>query len=448
MASYPPELNYAISRLAGYSTNTARLVPQSLQTAGPGEIIQISVPENQVVDLRSLCIMGDLIGIKSGEEVALEQCVLPRLSASLIDMVSVSINGQSIDSSMIGYHHLNKLMHDFTRESRKSALTPLHMGSDYLPQGSGNTKLPLVGRAIGSGTQGLTPAVANSSSAISEYYNANRNALPWAVSDFFGFLGCGKCLDTSTIGQITISIRLAPSAVCMRPAAETTNAPSYVIKNIRAFVNVLDISDGLYYQVLNQRLEQAPLQVNFKRFLSFSAPQLTGSGSVRFSASSQSIDAVYAMFLRSAPGQDAPIVENAVAPFFRRTTRHSAGGATGYIQTVQAELQSVSYPSWAPSVSEQYYLALNAFRLLDDDIHTSVSSMSIDTWHEDLHVFAYRWSHDRGLERISGIDSRGISVTGTINCVAQGALDLMPFVILETTATLNIGKYRSLNLVA
>lgn len=438
MASYPEPLTFLLNRISGWSVNTARVVPQSLTSCQPGQFITFTLPENQLVDLRSLAIFGDIVGIRGAG--ATDRVVLPRLSTSLIDMVNVTINGTSIDSSLIGYNHLAKLMYDMTSDGRKSAMNPLHLASDYV---SSDTDLPLVGRDQGSAAGGVT---ASPGAAISDFYDTGRNSLAFCWSDFLGFLGCGKIIDTSILGSVQISIRVAPAAICMRPAAQT-HTPTYELRNLRMYVNVCDISDGLYYGSLASRLQSSPIQINFKRFLSFNAPQLTGSGSVRFSLSSQSIDAAYVLLLPTTPGINAPTTADAVAPFFRRLSRHSTSAATGFVRSYQFDMNSVQYPSFQANTTEAYYFALNTFRMMNDKAHNALSTLTLDTWHEDLAAFTYRWSYGTGTDWVSGIDSRGMSLSASIAFLCQGSLDALPLVIVESTATLNIGQFRSVNLV-
>lgn len=439
MATYPEPLNFLLNRISGWSVNTARVVPQSLTTCTPGQFITFTLPENQLVDLRSLAIFGDVVGLRGSG--ATDRCILPRLSTSLIDMVNVSINGTSIDSSLIGYNHLAKLMYDMTADGRKSAMNPLHLASDYV---SSDTDLPLVGRDQGSAAGGLT---ASPGAAISDFYDTGRNSLPFVWSDFLGFLGCGKIIDTSILGSVQISIRVAPSSVCMRPAAQTSNNPSYELRNLRMYVNVCDISDGLYYGTIAARLQTSPIQINFKRFLSFNAPQLTGSGSVRFSLSSQSIDAAYCLLLPTTPGINAPTTADGVAPMFRRLSSHSTNPATGFVRSYQIDINSVQYPSFQANTTEAYYFALNTFRMMNDKTHNALAGLTLDSWHSELACYSYRWSYGTGSDWTSGIDTRSLSASAVFNFLAQGSLDALPLVIAETTATLNVGQFRSVNLV-
>lgn len=441
MASYPEDLNFALTALSGWSTNTARIMPNSLQSCDSGSFIVITLPENTLVRLDSLVLMADVVGLRGAG--AADICVLPRNSYSLIDMVSVSINGTSIDASMVGYNHLAKLMDDFTDHGRKSANTPLHLAGDWDPN---SVNLPQIGRTTGSAARGLT---APPSRANSDYFaGAGRNALPVAFRFEHGFLGCRKIIDTSAIGQVVITIRLAQNNVCMRPTAQTSNNPGFQLQNIRAYVDTCSLDDGVYYNVLASRIQSSPLQILFKRYLSFNAPQLTGSGSCRFSVSSQSIDAVYAMLLASNPSRDAPTAVDQTAPFFRRWATNTAGPATGYVMTTQMDLMSSQYPSFQVNKADEYYLLQNAFRSHYDKTHSSAAYLDLDRWHNDLSVFAFRFSHFTGTDFRSGVDTRGLAASAAINYVAQGALDLLPLIICETTAQINIGNFRSVSLVA
>lgn len=439
MASYPEPLQFITKSLNGWSVNTARVTPTTLQVADPTDILQWTLPENTLVDLSTLAIMFDVQGLRGGG--ANDQCVLPRHSTSFIDMVSVSINGVSVDSSMVGYGHLAKMLKDFGEGARKDADGVLHLGKDYA---STNTALPLVGVSKATGNGGVA---AFTTSVITDQVNSGRNATPVCISDWYGFCGLPKILDTSLLGIVTLSIRLAPATI-------TTNlsggaSPSYRVFNARMFVNTCDVSDGLYYNSINARLQSAPLAINFKKFYSFSGPPVTGSTSIRFSVASQSIDAVYGILLPQTISRVAPTAENAVTPYFRRlSTKAASPGNSDFIQSWQFDMSSVQYPSWQASIAEGYYMLLNTLRGFKEKSRSFINMIDYDQWTEDLFVASYRWSfggpHD--LEYKSGLDSRGVSTSGSFNLVSPGTLDALPLIIVETTATLSVGAYRSISL--
>lgn len=441
MAAYPENLSFFSQKLASWSQNTVKVVPQTLPYADPQDCIIFTIPDNTLCDLSSLAICGSIMGIRgTGPN---DQCVLPRHIDSVIDMISVEINGTSIDSSLLGYNHLSRIKHDFLEGNRKTQKSVLGLSSDYL--GSDNARpLARIGRTnastnnFGVANNALTTTAKDDVNDL-----ANMNAFPFCISDFQGFLGCQKIVDTSLLGSIRLIIRLAPSTITMG-----TSASSYRLLNLRMYLNVCDLSDNLYYSSLQSRLEQAPLVIPFKRYLSFSGPAVVGSTSVRFSCSTQSLDAVYCMLLPVTVSrgalQAAVTVENAsgdvAAPYFKRLSAN--------VSTHQLDANSVLYPTFTCSVNDCWYLLQNTLGTQTDDLTGAAQNINMLTWASDYSLFSYRFSHSPGLNWMSGLDSRGLALNLSWNLVTTGDTGGQPFIIAETTANLLVGKFRSLSLIA
>jgi hypothetical protein len=238
--------------------------------------------------------------------------------------------------------------------------------------------------------------------------------------------------------------------VVARSGTGATGA-TFSLRNIRAYVNVLDV-DPTYYAAISQRIATTPLEIPFKRWLSFSAPQLTGSGSVRMSLSTQSLDAAYMMLLPPTPGVvvgATSILSDLSTWYFRRLNTHTTP-ATGRILTAQFDANSVQYPSWQATPAEWALLALNTFKLHKDTQSTSPYDLDLDQWFDKLSFFSHRFSHGgpTDLSTFSGLDTRGLAVSVVANIVATGSLDGLPLMLAETTASLMVGQFRSVSLIA
>jgi hypothetical protein len=325
----------------------------------------------------------------------------------------------------------------------------------------------------------------------------------WA--NFLSFMDCGKWLDVSTIGNVTVTLKFASDRILKRSTVPPTNGPSppngkvtlnrpsYRIKNLRAFINTGSVDDGVLYQVIQQRMSQAPLQIPFKRFITFNTRPLTGTGSVNFSVATMSLDAVYSMLLNpnppesdrlatevgiritdplGQPNTDPELEANRAiaritgtsmifpgdvraAPYFARFSS-GVDFESGHVMSTQLRLNSVAYPSWPATVDEQYYLALNTFRHFDDDHVGVCPEMTYENWQADLSFFSYRLSYGKTLDFTSGVDSRGVNTSGVIEytisppnpgATLSSSFNLRPFVIAECTSLLLIGAFRSVSII-
>jgi hypothetical protein len=516
--SYPAGLEYATSAIRAWSVATTRLTPESISDAEPNSYVRFQLPESQLCQLSSFAVFGDVVGITGGGDE--DQVIFPRNSMSFIDQLTVEANG-SVISNIVGYNHVHKLFSDMQHGNKHEAFAPIMHTRNFNPiggltdNGFDKNDLPMIGvsqNQVLSGPQGVkptqVPTVANTDffERLSDVNrNFAQNALPMCWANFLSFMSCGKWLDVSTIGNVTVTIKFASDRILKRYAGAATNGtppangkvtdnkPTYRIKNLRAFINTGSVDDGVLYQVLQQRLSQAPLQIPFKRFVTFNTRPLTGTGSVNFSVATMSLDAVYSMLLNPNPlDRDALASEvclrvvnptgqpntdptldantavaritgqssifpgdNRAAPYF---ARFSAGVdfESGRVLSTQMRLNSVAYPAWPANVDEQYYLALNTFRHFDDDTVAVCPEMTYENWHGDLSFFSYRLSYGKGLEFTSGMDTRGVNTSGVIEYVISppnpgstpsSAFNLRPFVICETTSMLLVGAYRSTSII-
>jgi hypothetical protein len=437
MSSYPDELTFGAKAISGFSKNTVKLSTQTLLDAQPGDQIIFELPSNQLVDLRTFIVDFDLVGTVT---TANKHCVLPKDTNSFIDSVTVEVNGSVIDGSCNGYAHLARIFTDFTAEHKETARSVLNLTRDYPADGSaGASALARIGYTNGTPT-GLAGQASGAIAVVTDP-RLTQNAYAAAWNNFHGFLGCGKIIDTSICGTIKVVIKTMPSTIV---AGDVT--ASYVLKNLRAYVDVLDVADGTYYKMVNSVLEQGQISIPFKKYYSFYFPELTASGALRASIATQSLDAAYCLFLTkysdAAFKTTYPTAANAVATAFRRIT----GGATGLLN-YQFDVSSCLYPQFTVTPYDGYYMLQKTLGTMFADGTSSINELTLRTWLDDYFVATYRWNYSPGLNSPrTGIDARGISIPITCNINAGGAVG-MPLMFAETTATMNIGKYRSVSIV-
>ena len=436
MASYPDNLTHVVKKLTGWSQNTVKITPGTLTTADPLSVTVFTLPENSLVSLESLAICGAIMGVRGSG--ATDQCVLPRNIESTLDMISVEINGVAVDSSCLNVNHLYKIFDDFKNGNAKSADSVLGLASDYLG-GATSRALARIGRTNADAAAfGVDVAAINNTAFNADLAAINgMNSFPFAIRNFMGFLGQRKWIDTSILGTVKILIRWAPGSITMG-----TNASTYRLHDLKMYCNVADLSDGLYYSSMAARLESGPISIPFKRYLSYTGPAVASSSSIRFSCSTQSLDALFCALIPTANAttRTAPQADNAVAPYFQRV-------ATGVVSN-QLDLNSTLYPAFQANVADCYYLLKNAFGTQVDETTGAQPQLTFASWAADFFVFAYRWSHGAGLEYTSGVDSRGLQLSGAWNIITSTNTNATPYLWAECTAYLNIGKFRSLSLVS
>jgi hypothetical protein len=473
----PENLQFLFQTIPGWATNVYKMLPQSVTAADPGSFTTFTLPENQLVDLSSLAIFADVITIRGNTNQTLpasstpgrtNHAVLPLWTSSLIEQVVVSVNGSQIDASCLNYNRLAKLFHDFHDGNaiNKYSVNHLSKGFTAWTSISPGVNQVNVGGIGNSGVLAITQANSDFYGGTAGPGDPTYNALEVQFDNFLGFLSCGKILDTSLLGRVDILIKWAPSTVIMTEFATVGGVPatvsgqSYQLQNLRGLVNVCDI-DPIYYAAMSARLEQGPITMNYKRFLSFQSGVIGGSGSIRWSVASQSLDALYAVPVLpsnrpgffTAPSNPTGALEP--GSYFVRSAADRAlalttGELRGWIQTTQASINSTLYPMFPATVKEQLQLALKAFDLQNNHHIDVWPEMTHNKWFQEYYVFAMRFSHSPSLDWKSGIDTRGLQINGSVDYVingTEGPYGMQSLIFLETTASLNIGAFRSVSVV-
>ena len=105
----PSNLLFASDVLSGYSRNRFKLQTTSSDTATSGRIITVNLPENALLDMKSLRFFAHVDAGKdvSGSDVL--QGILPEGAESLISKVECYINGVQVQSGAVEYNTACKI---------------------------------------------------------------------------------------------------------------------------------------------------------------------------------------------------------------------------------------------------------------------------------------------------------------------------------------------------
>lgn len=416
MSAYPKSMSFAVSRLAGYSKNSVKLRPMSQATAVAGDVVVFELPTNTIVDLRSLSVLA--LGSTTGATVPNNAVRFPKHVESLIDSIQVEINGTLIDSGFLGYYQLNKLYMDyFAGVDKNSTLRSLMQLGDLTSTGS------VVGTTVQDGLDTNVRLCLNS---------------------FLGFLSA-KCpvIDTSILGQVRVLYRLAPNSVLITKGTAT---PSYTLSNIFATIDVISINDGLYYDMIQQRLAEAPIEVMFDKYYVFQNGVGSGGQTTRWAVATQSLDWVIGTLFTDG-SKTAPNTINTTTITSDHFTRSGAN-----ITDSVFFFNNVQYPNFVPRNDDGTILAetLQNLNVLADLVSGGDSGLKTYTaWQNNYWCHAVRFSHIPD----AGDDNRLISGLNTLGSNSQGiwqttgtATNVYPVVWCKTTATLAIGAGRMLEI--
>ena len=212
--SYPKTLQYAVSKLAGYSTSVVKLRCNQNSAAKAGDVISFDLPYNALVDMDSLRVCFNVRN--SGASTTGLSVVHTEL---LVRQIFIEAGGQMISSSADNLGVLWNIMNDFQAGDKKT-IRELYNGAQHVAGAA----------AVG-----------------------NTDVKPMFISNLLGFCSSVKpsFIDTSLFpgGSIRVSIRLAPNGACL-----LNDAAAYELTDLTMLARVADVQDGLYYGILKQRL--------------------------------------------------------------------------------------------------------------------------------------------------------------------------------------------------
>lgn len=418
MSAYPKSMQFAVSRLAGYSKNGVKLRPMSQSTAVAGDVVVFELPVNTIVDLRTFSILS--LGSTSGATGTGNAVRFPKHVESLIDSIQVEINGTLIDSGFLTYHQLNKLYMDyFCGVDKNATLRSLMQNGD------------------------LTATGAITSNAATDGLDSN---VLLCFNSFLGFLSC-KCpvIDTSILGQVRVLVRLAPNSVLL---GKGTFTAGYSLSNIFATIDVISVNDGFYYDMVQQRLAEAPIEVMFDRYYVFQNGIGSGGQTTRWAVSTQSLDWVIGL-LQPNTSRTTPNVINTTTLTSESFTRSGAN-----ITDSVFFFNNIQYPNYVPRNDDGTVLTetLQNLNVLADLVGGGDSGLrTFANWQNNFWCHVHRFNHIPD----AGDDNRLISGLNTLGANSQGvwqttgtATNVWPSVFVKTTATLAIGQGRMLELRA
>lgn len=432
--SYPKSMQFAVSRLSGFSKQGVKLRPMSQQSATPGDVVVFELPANTIIDLRTFSIFA--LGTTTATAGTAPTVVFPKHVETLIDSIQCEVNGTLIDSGFLGYNQLHKLYMDYLAGIDKNSTMRALMQQGDLT-------------ALGHTT------VANAGSPTQAFANVvgrTHTNLPIVFNSFLGFLSA-KCpiIDTSILGQVRVLVKLAPASVLLVGGTVAPTAFNYSLSSIFSTVDVISMNDGMYYDMIQQRLAQAPLEIMYDKYYVFQNGLTAPAQSTRWAVSSQSVDWVMGTFFdttsRGATSTDLDTQANTSKTFKRN-------GIDIYESVFT--FNGIQYPNYVPQVPEGTVLVntLQNLNVIQDLIGGCDPAMNdFARWRSSFFAHVHRFNHlpsgDDDNRLISGINSMGQNAQGewrttaTTNPAPTGA-QFYPQVWVKTTATLEIGAGRTL----
>lgn len=257
--SYSPQLVYFLDRMAGFSTNIFKLMPQGSPSAAPGGITRFTLPANALLNTRSFKVHFQAKTTGVGAR-------LPPDISQLVERVEISAGGVQLSQGTNFYNTLT-MAKAALQGSRCDAI-------------SGHSELVRTDKLDGSTALSGTG---------NETYSHKH---PHVIDKWEGFLGTcePKILDAAILPDLVVTLYWAAKEVLtsskntdsitnflLVPQTGTggsaVDAPSadYEVANLHATIETIGLADSVYDNMVSSMIaSKGYVEIPFKQYFSFS----------------------------------------------------------------------------------------------------------------------------------------------------------------------------------
>ena len=472
--SYNSNLAYFLSRMSGVSTNYFRLEPQNTTTATSGKIIRFSLPNNALLNMRTLAFHFSA----SANQIVNKGARLPPKISSLIDRYELSAGGVQIAQGFNGY---NVFSH------AKDALC----GNKCDPVLSHPNMVRTKSYVDGKGNHGGNNVLAG---VVNENYNGDQTQ--FCIDHWEGLLGSlePSVIDTAILPDLVLTLYLTTDDVLTTSAgvaldgtgeADFTDGGAggaqFSISNFHLVVETIGLADKVYDEMIERRISQAGfIELPFKSYFSFSD---THTGSTRFTVASQSLDRIWVVVRDQAYStQGAPlrisgykkagafvddVAGQAAADIDIGVPDYDIGGILGTNEerytskyfnfeeipsggnvkpTYQLQLNGAYIPQFKATAEQMYQISTNSIPRMGSCVKADFRTL--DQYKNNFFVMCLRLNlpdSEAGRE-LSGLDTRGIALNAYFNTSGMSNSNNV-MIFAECSSTLRIGAGRAVEVV-
>jgi hypothetical protein len=408
MSSYPKSFQYHISRLSNFSRNKLRLATIANTTFNANDQIVIEMPVG-LIDLYTLTLQGRLTTANG----VVDTGVYAPFIEGCIDSIMVEVGGIAVQSGFTNYNDLFNVLRQYQMADRQTFRQVLQNELTQPPNG---------------------PSV---------LYECQQQ--PFAVWNWLGFLGSVKVRDTTILPPVKIYIRLAPNSI-LTSAGVVGASITYRWEDVRATVDVLDISDGVYYNMISSRLAQAPLEIPFTNFQTVIGSQSPTTQTTRWSTSTDCLTDVIAISKPTTFANNSPINNTRLSNYF---TREGTNITSAVFSVNGIRFPTIPAENTGPGAGEIFTQTAHVLGVSQDTVGQSEANMSsLSNWnaHYFVHANSFSYSDDDEGHRLVGLSGRGSQLLGTWETSGSSG-NIVPIVFLKSKSVLRVGGNRMVEMV-
>ena len=286
MSVIPPNLNEIFRNLSGYKKSLVRFYADRSSQINANDVLRWTFPK-EIVLMDTLMKYFEFTSTAAQTAASTRQGThFPRNSASIIDTITVFINGQVFEN-IVSYNHLFNLIMDNV------------VGYNYYC--SGNRALectdPSVLYTLNPTTEAITAAAQGTATGTTDASVCDTKR-PLQIRNWIGLLGtCPRVVDL-TQTEFVVEIRLASANIMFKgiDATSGTNVtPSYTIDNYYMNINKINFEDDYYQKALNALKASGNYNIVFKTFSTARSSSITKSSNptLQFSTTAKNLSKLY-----------------------------------------------------------------------------------------------------------------------------------------------------------
>jgi hypothetical protein len=292
-AVIPPNLNQTYRAMQGFRKQLLRFYPDRSGAINPQDTLRWTLPK-EIMLMDTLMHYFEFTSTlaQSGTTLA-SGTYFPRNSASIIDTITVFINGQVFEN-IPSYNHLFNVIYDNTAGYNfyNSGIRALECADPSIKYSTAPTTSTSPITATIQGAQTGTTAAA-----------LCEQKRPLQIRNWIGFLGtCNKVLDLTNV-EVIVEIRYAPAVIMWRGLDATGTpanlTPTYTIDNYYMTIQKITFDDDYYQLAINSLKASGNYSITFKTFSMARSAATTRSSNpvLQFSTTAKWLSKLYFTFL-------------------------------------------------------------------------------------------------------------------------------------------------------
>ena len=285
-SAIPPNLNEIFSNLQGYRKSLVRFYADRTGAINANDVLRWTFPK-EIMLMDTLMHYFEFSSTAAQTGTSTRQgTYFPRNSASIIDTLTIFINGQ-VYENIVSYNHLFNILRDNIA------------GYNYYCSGIGALECtdPSVRYTLNTTTEAITCAQQGTATGTTDAQVCDTKR-PLQIRNWIGFLGtCNRVLDLTNV-ELVVEIRYASQNIMFKGLDATTPtnvSPTYTIDNYYMTAMKVNFDDDYYQRALNTLKASGNYIITFKTFSSARSAAVTKSANptLQFSTTAKYLSKLY-----------------------------------------------------------------------------------------------------------------------------------------------------------